>query len=165
MKFTKGIKAAFLFVLAGGLAACGPSPAPQAQYVPQPPPQQQYPQQYQQAPQAPVVVAQPQETGIGTGTAILGAAAIGAAGYMAGKAMADNKQQTTNTTVYRDRPAYVQPSTVTAPPVAAPMAKAAPTPAPAAKAFVPQSAAKTATVTQMRSSSTSSFRPSAARRK
>ena len=167
MNFKNGIKAGFLFVLAAGLAACGPSPTPQA-YVQQPAPQTQYQQapvqQYPQ--QAPVVVQQ--ETGISTGTAVLGAAAIGAAGYMAGKAMSDKDRQVNNTTVYRDRPAYVQPNMVPQPTVTPPVAKAAPAPAfatPASKAFVPQAAAKTATITQMRSPSPppaarSSFTPS-----
>lgn len=169
MKFMNGIKAGLLFVLAAGLTACGPSPTPQA-YVQQPAPQVQYQQapvqQYPQ--QAPVVV---QESGIGTGTALLGAAAVGTAGYLAGKAMADKDRQVNNTTVYRDRPAYVQPNTVPQPTVTPPVAKAAPAPAmvapaPTPKAFVPQAAAKTATVTQMRSPSPapaarSSFTPSA----
>ena len=163
MNFKNGIKAGFLFVLAAGLAACGPSPTPQA-YVQQPPPQTQYQQapvqQYPQ--QAPVVVQQ--ETGISTGTAVLGAAAIGAAGYMAGKAMSDKDRQVNNTTVYRDRPAYVQPNTTPQPQVQAPVAKAPATvaaPAPATKAFVPQAAANTATVKPMRAPApTSSFKPS-----
>ena len=168
MNFTKGIKAGFLFVIVAGLAACGPSSPPQTQYVQQPAPQvQQYQQpQYQQYPQQPVVVQQ-HDTGIGTGTALLGAAAVGATGYMAGKAMSDKDKQTNNTVVYRDRPAYVQPSTSTPPPVTAPVAKPA-TPVAAqapAKAFVPQSAANTATVKPMRaptpSVSTSSFKPAA----
>ena len=165
MNFKNGIKAGFLFVLATGLAACGPSPTPQA-YVQQLPPQVQYqqsPGQYQQYPQqAPVVVQQ--ESGIGTGTALLGAAAVGTAGYLAGKAMADKDRQANNTTVYRDRPAYVQPNTVPAPQVQAPVARTV-TPAPATKAFVPQSAANTATVKPMRApaptTSSSSFKPAA----
>ena len=167
MKVVQGIKAGFLFALAASLAACGPSPQPQA-YVQQPAPQVQYapaPQTQYAPAQQPVVVQQ--HDGIGTGTALAGAAVIGAGAYMAGKAMAEKDRQATNTTVYRDRPAYVQPNTTPTPNVAPPVAKpaapvAAPTPAPAPKqAFVPQAAKSTATVTPMRTapSTSSSFKP------
>ena len=153
--------------LAVTLSACDNHPTPQTQYVQQPAPQVQYapaPQQQYAPAQQPVVVQQ--HDGIGAGTALAGAAVIGAGAYMAGKAMAEKDRQVNTTTVYRDRPAYVQPNTAPAPnvqpPVARPAQPAAPALAPK-QAFVPQAAKSTTTVTPMRTapSTSSSFKPSA----
>lgn len=149
-----GIKFGFIFVLVASLTACGPSPTPQAQYVPQPAPQvQQYPQQHQQSP---VVVAR--ETGIGTGTAIVGAAAIGTAAYLAGKANAE-KPASTTTNVYRPTTTVSAP-TPAQPKIQAPVAQAAPAAAPK-QTFNPVAAKSMATVTPPKTSapsSSSSFR-------
>ena len=163
MKVVQGIKTGFLFVLGAGLTACGPSPQPQA-YVQQPAPQVQYapaPQQQYAPAQQPVVVQQ--HDGIGTGTALVGAAAIGTAAYLAGKNAGSNKPSA---------PTYTQPPSISQPAPAAPVitppaAKpATPAPvaqaAPAQKAFVPTAAANTATVKEMRAPApTTSFKPTA----
>lgn len=159
--FNGGIKFGFIFVLIAGLAACGPSPNQQAQYVPQPAPQvQQYQQPYQQQP----VVVQ-QHDGIGTGTAIVGAAAIGTAAYLAGKNSAEKQPQTTN--VYRPTTTISAPAPAQ-PKIQAPVAQAAPAAAPTSpkQTFTPVAATKMATVTTPKtsvtsSSSSSSFKPTA----
>lgn len=158
--FNGGIKFGFIFVLIAGLAACGPSPNQQAQYVPQPAPQvQQYQQPYQQQP----VVVQ-QHDGIGTGTAIVGAAAIGTAAYLAGKNSAEKQPQTTN--VYRPTTTISAPAPAQ-PKIQAPVAQAAPAAPTAPKqTFTPVAATKMATVTTPKtsvtsSSSSSSFKPTA----
>lgn len=157
--FNGGIKFGFIFVLVAGLTACGPSPSQQAQYVPQPAPQvQQYQQPYQQQP----VVVQ-QHDGIGTGTAIVGAAAIGTAAYLAGKNSAGKQPQTTN--VYRPTTTISAPAPAQ-PKIQAPVAQAAPAPAAPKQTFTPVAATKMVTVTTPKtsvtsSSSSSSFKPTA----
>lgn len=147
--------------LAATLSACDNHPAPQTQYVQQPAPQySQYPQgQYPQ--QAPVVVQQ--HDGIGTGTALVGAAAIGTAAYLAGKANAD-KPATTTTNVYRPTTTVSAPAPAR-PVIQAPVAQAAPAPAPK-QTFNPVAAKSMQTVTAPKTSfsapsSSSSFKPSA----
>lgn len=157
--FNGGIKFGFIFVLIAGLTACGPSPNQQAQYVPQPAPQvQQYQQPYQQQP----VVVQ-QHDGIGTGTAIVGAAAIGTAAYLAGKNSAEKQPQTTN--VYRPTTTISAPAPAQ-PKIQAPVAQASPAPVASApkQTFTPVAATKMVTVTTPKtsvtsSSSSSSFKP------
>lgn len=155
-----GIKFGFIFVLVAGLTACGPSPTPQAQYVPQPAPQvQQYQQPYQQQP----VVVQ-QHDGIGTGTALVGAAAIGTAAYLAGK-NAGEKSQPQTTNVYRPTTTISAPAPAQ-PKIQAPVAQAAPAPVASApkQTFTPVAATKMATVTPPKTgapSSSSSFKPTA----
>lgn len=149
MKSLKGgIKAGFLFVLVASMAACGPAEPPHFA-------QQQQPIQQQ----APVQYAQPQQSGIGTGTAIAGAAVVGTAAYMLGKANAE-KANAPKQEVYRSRPA---PQTQTwgqqpSQPVAAQQAPARPVMAPAAPAqvFKPQAAKTMTTVTAPRTSFSSS---------
>lgn len=161
--FNGGIKFGFIFVLVAGLAACGPSPNQQAQYVPQPAPQvQQYQQPYQQPYQQQPVVVQ-QHDGIGTGTAIVGAAAIGTAAYLAGKNSAEKQPQTTN--VYRPTTTISAPAPAQ-PKIQAPVAQATPAPAAPKQTFTPVAATKMVTVTTPKtsvtsSSSSSSFKPTA----
>lgn len=131
------------------VAACGNDTPPQSQYVQQPAPQYQQPvQQY-----APAPVVQQHDTGIGTGTALVGAAAVGTAAYMLGKSNAEKAaQQPQNTyrpTTTISQPAAPRPAVVA--PVAAPK-PAAPATAPA-QVFKPQAAKTMATVTPPRTSS------------
>jgi hypothetical protein len=157
--FNGGIKFGFIFVLVAGLTACGPSPNQQAQYVPQPAAQvQQYQQLYQQQP-----VVQ-QHDGIGTGTAIVGATAIGTAAYLAGKNSAEKQPQTTN--VYRPT-TTISALAPAQPKIQAPVAQASPAPVASApkQTFTPVAATKMVTVTTPKtsvtsSSSSSSFKPS-----
>lgn len=85
------MKKTILIFAALALAACGQDNHPQTQYVQQPATtyQQQAPVQY--APQPQVVH---QDSGIGTGTAIVGAAAVGTAAYMLGKSNAEKAAAT-----------------------------------------------------------------------
>ena len=158
--FNGGIKFGFIFVLVASLTACGPSPNQQAQYVPQPAPQvQQYQQPYQQQP----VVVQ-QHDGIGTGTALIGAAALGTAAYLAGKNSAE-KQQPQTTNVYRPTTTISAPAPAQ-PKIQAPVAQPVPVQQAAPKqTFTPVAASKMTTVTPPKtsapSSSSSSFKPSA----
>jgi PBP1b-binding outer membrane lipoprotein LpoB len=145
--------------LAVTLSACDNSHPPQTQYVPQPAPQvQQYSQPYQQAP---VVVER--DTGIGTGTALVGAAAIGTAAYLAGKANAE-KQAPQTTNVYRPTTTISAPAPAQ-PKIQAPVAQAAPAPVAAPKqTFNPVAAKSMTTVTPPKTSApsySSSFKPSA----
>ena len=112
MKNTARIIAAVLF--ASALTACGQQQQPQAQYVP--------PQQYQSAPAQPVQAPQvvQHDSGIGSGTAIVGAAAVGTAAYLLGKANAEKAAAApvNKATTAISQPA--QPRPVVQPPVAAP---------------------------------------------
>lgn len=141
------IKIALVLAAVAGLSACGQDHHPQYQ---QPVQHSQYQQpqpqpQYQQPPQQVV-----HENGVGVGTALVGAAAVGAAAYMVGK-NAGQQQQPKETVVYKDRPAVYQPAPAPArPPVPASL-PAAPQPA-AKQAFVPVAAAKMQTVTPPKTS-------------
>ncbi len=124
-----------------------------------PPAQQAYQQPYQQPP---VQYAQPHDSGIGTGTAVLGAAAIGTAAYLAGKNAGEKSAPTQTTQVYRPTTTISQPAPVRAP-VQAPVAQYQPRPqptmpaaAPAAPAFKPQ-AARTMSTVKAPSSGSMSF--------
>lgn len=144
MKSLKGgIKVGFLFVLAASMVACGPAEPP---HYTQQPIQQQAPVQY----------AQPEQSGIGTGTAIAGAAVVGTAAYMLGKSNAEKAAAAQQQEAYRSRPApqpvrnWAQPSqpvsqSSTIP--SAPTKSAAP-----AQVFKPQAAKSMATVTAPRTS-------------
>ena len=150
------IKFGFISVLFACLTACGPGTDQQAQYVPQPQPQpqvQQYQQQQQQYQQQPVVVQQ--HDGIGTGTAIVGAAAIGTAAYLAGKNSVAKQQ---STEVYRPTTTISTPVPAQ-PKIQAPVAKAAPTPVAPKQTFTPVAATKITTVTPPKTSTSSSFKP------
>ena len=139
--------------LAVSLTACDQAPPPQ--YVQQPAPQyQQYPQTAPQPYQQPQVV---QQQGIGTGTAIVGAAAVGTAAYLIGKnsgeknaAAAQQRQVVTTPQPVTQAPQpqkfITQPAVVTKP------VQAAPAPAPQ-QTFKPQSAKNSVTVTPPRTSS------------
>jgi hypothetical protein len=144
-------------LIASLVSACG-NDHPPAQQVYQQPYQQQ--QQYPQ--QAPVQYAQPHDSGIGTGTAVLGAAAIGTAAYLAGKNAGEKSAPTQTTQVYRPTTTISQPAPVRAP-VQAPVAQYQPRPqptmpaaAPAAPAFKPQ-AARTMSTVKAPSSGSMSF--------
>lgn len=149
-----------LAVVASMVSACGNDhpPAPQAYQQPYQQ-QQQYPQQppvqYQQPP---VQYVQPHDSGIGTGTAVIGAAAIGTAAYLAGKSSGEKQAAAQTTNVYRPTTTISQPAPAR-PAVQAPVAALRPatpvaTPAPA-QAFKPQAARSMTTVTAPRSGSSS----------
>lgn len=130
--------------LAVSVAACGEH-APQQQYVQQPAPQVQ---QYQQPPVQ--QYAAPQQ-GISTGTAVLGAAAIGAGAYYLGKNSAPTKTETKTVVVQQPAPTQYNYR----PGQATPQAKAfTSTPAPkvtsSASTFKPVAASKAVTVTPPR---------------
>ena len=138
MKNITRIIAAVIF--ASALVACEQAPHPQAQYAPQ---------QYQSAPAQPVQAPQvvQHDSGIGTGTALVGAAAVGTAAYMLGKANAEKAAAAApanKVTTTISQPAAPRP--VVQPPVAAPKTVMA-APAPAAQVFKPQAAKNMATVT------------------
>lgn len=144
-------------LIASLVSACGNDHPPAQQAYQQPyQQQQQYPQQ------APVQYAQPHDSGIGTGTAVLGAAAIGTAAYLAGKNAGEKSAPTQTTQVYRPTTTISQPAPVRAP-VQAPVAQYQPRPqptmpaaAPAAPAFKPQ-AARTMSTVKAPSSGSMSF--------
>lgn len=146
--FKGGIKAGFLFVLAASMAACGPAEPPH--YT-----QQQQPIQQQ----APVQYAQPEHSGIGTGTAIAGAAVVGTAAYMLGKANAEKAGAAPKQEIYRSRPGPQPAQTWGQQPSQPVMAQTAPArpamPAPA-QVFKPQAAKTMTTVTAPRTSFSSS---------
>jgi hypothetical protein len=144
-------------LIASLVSACGNDHPPAQQAYQQPyQQQQQYPQQ------APVQYQQPHDSGIGTGTAVLGAAAIGTAAYLAGKNAGEKSAPTQTTQVYRPTTTISQPAPVRAP-VQAPVAQYQPRPqptmpaaAPAAPAFKPQ-AARTMSTVKAPSSGSMSF--------
>lgn len=143
-------------LIASLVSACGNDHPPGQQAYQQPYQQQQYPKQ------APVQYQQPHDSGIGTGTAVLGAAAIGTAAYLAGKNAGEKSAPTQTTQVYRPTTTISQPAPVRAP-VQAPVAQYQPRPqptmpaaAPAAPAFKPQ-AARTMSTVKAPSSGSMSF--------
>lgn len=151
--FKGGIKAGFLFVLAASMAACGPAEPPHYTQQQQQPIQQQAPVQY----------AQPEHSGIGTGTAIAGAAVVGTAAYMLGKANAEKAAAAPKQEIYRSRPGPQPAQTWGQQPSKPVMAQAAPArPAMAAQApaqvFKPQAAKTMTTVTAPRTSFSSSLK-------
>ena len=150
-------------LIASLVSACGNDHPPAQQAYQQPyQQQQQYPQQAPvQYQQPPVQYAQPHDSGIGTGTAVLGAAAIGTAAYLAGKNSAQAAPPQT-TQVYRPTTTISQPAPPR-PAVQAPVAQYQPRPqpsmpaaAPAAPAFKPQ-AARTMSTVKAPSSGSMSF--------
>ena len=150
-------------LIASLVSACGNDQRPAQQAYQQPyQQQQQYPQQAPvQYQQPPAQYAQPHDSGIGTGTAILGAAAIGTAAYLAGKNSAPSAPPQT-TQVYRPTTTISQPAPPR-PAVQAPVAQYQPRPqptmpaaAPAAPAFKPQ-AARTMSTVKAPSSGSMSF--------
>src|SRR5574343_1173996 len=154
------MKNIFVFAVAAILAACGDNvPPPQAYQQPvqqyqQPVQQYQQPvQQPQYAPQPAQVVQQPQQ-GIGTGTAIVGAAAVGTAAYLIGK-NAGEKNAAANTRVITPPPppSVITPSTQKT--IIQPAVVTKPSPAPVApvQTFKPQAAKNSVTVTPPRTSS------------
>lgn len=151
-------------LIASLVSACGNDHPPAQQAYQQPyQQQQQYPQQAPvQYQQPPVQYAQPHDSGIGTGTAVLGAAAIGTAAYLAGKNAGEKSAPTQTTQVYRPTTTISQPAPAR-PPVQAPVAQYQPRPqptmpaaAPAAPAFKPQ-AARTMSTVKAPSSGSMSF--------
>ena len=147
-------------LIASLVSACGNDHPPAQQAYQQPyQQQQQYPQQAPvQYQQPPAQYAQPHDSGIGTGTAVLGAAAIGTAAYLAGKSSGEKQAAAQATNVYRPTTTISQPAParpVVQAPVAAPR-PATPVAAPApAQAFKPQAARTMSTVTAPRSGSSS----------
>ena len=130
------------------LAACGPSPQPVYQQQPQIVYQQPAPVQYQQpAPVAPVIVQQ-HDNGVSTGAAVVGAAAAGALGYMAGKSNTAPTSPTVireKTVIIKEVPAAAAPAVAPKPvPAPAPVVAPKPTPAPAPKPIMPAAAPKPA---------------------
>lgn len=127
------------------LAACDKG-QPQQQYVQQPAPQvQQYQQPYQQPPVQ--QYAAPQQ-GISTGTAVLGAAAIGAGAYYLGK---NSAPKTETKTVVVQQPAPTQYNYSPAAQAPAPQPKPAVTSS-APTTFKPVAASKAVTVTPPKTS-------------
>jgi hypothetical protein len=139
---------ALMMVAVGSMTACSDHRQPTVVYQQAPAGYQQAPVQYQQAPgqypqgQAPVIVQEQQ--GGGTGTALIGAAAIGTAAYLAGKNSANNAPAQTN--VYH-APAPAAPVVAPAPmaqvapvtrPTSAPVVAPAPVKAPTVNAPVPK---------------------------
>lgn len=131
-----------MFAAVGFLSACGDNTPPKQTY--------QAPQQYQQpVQQAPQQYAQPQSEGIGTGTAVLGAAAVGAAAYMLGKNSAEKQHAVTPPP---QQVVVQQPYTRTPPPIVAPQAQK-PAPVALAKPAAPVVTSKPATYVAPTSSS------------
>jgi hypothetical protein len=170
------IRCVSLVVAALFISACSDRTLPPPVQYSQPPAYQQPVSQYPQ--QAPVVV---DNSGISGTTALVGAAAVGTAAYLAGKANGQNQVTTNNTVV---QPPVARPVEVT-PAKPAPMVAATPTPAPAkpfepvrvhpqpapvvatapAKSFTPVTVYKPATSSySYKPTQTSSFRPASGRK-